>query len=133
MHSIMRHRSHGTRRFPIFLLVVVALVFLAAAAVMLLWNAVLPGIAPVKALTYPQALGLLALCRILFGGFGGRSRGPAAWRGRAHWREKWRGMSEEDRLRFREEWKARCAARKGQGFDRGFSGHDAEGRNASTP
>lgn len=39
--------------------------------VMYLWNAILPELFGWKTITFWQALGLLALCRILFGGFGG--------------------------------------------------------------
>lgn len=38
--------------------------------VRLLWNALLPELFGVPAVTFWQALGLLILCRILFGGFG---------------------------------------------------------------
>lgn len=45
--------------------------------VMALWNAVLPGVfIGVRAIDYRQALGLLVLSRILFGGFRGRGRFP---------------------------------------------------------
>lgn len=40
--------------------------------VMNLWNWLLPPIFGWPAITFWQGLGLLALCRILFGGFGGR-------------------------------------------------------------
>jgi hypothetical protein len=39
-------------------------------AVQLLWNWLLPAIFDVRRVTFWEALGLLALCRILFGGFG---------------------------------------------------------------
>jgi hypothetical protein len=39
--------------------------------VMYLWNAILPDLFGLRTITFWQALGLLALCRILFGGFGG--------------------------------------------------------------
>jgi hypothetical protein len=38
--------------------------------VFLLWNWLMPGIFSLRRLTFWEALGLLALCRILFGGFG---------------------------------------------------------------
>ena len=41
-------------------------------AVKLLWNWLLPPLFGVPELTFWQALGMLALCRILFGGFGGK-------------------------------------------------------------
>jgi hypothetical protein len=42
-----------------------------------LWNALLPGLFSLPQISFWQALGILALARILFGGFGGGgSRGP---------------------------------------------------------
>jgi hypothetical protein len=38
--------------------------------VMLLWNWLAPALFGLRQITFWQALGLLALCRILFGGFG---------------------------------------------------------------
>ncbi len=63
------------------------LVLVAAAAlagvVMLLWNAVMPAVlAGARVMDYWQALGLLVLCRILFGGF----RGGGGWHGT---RKRW--------------------------------------------
>jgi len=59
--------------------------------VMTLWNAILPGLfAGVGRLDYLHALGLLILCRILFGGFRGHGGG------RAHW-GKLKSMTPEER------------------------------------
>jgi hypothetical protein len=94
--------------FPFF---IIAIVLLVGLIVMLLWNAVLPNAIHVSKINYWQALGLLVLCRILFGGFRGRPgyRRPEMWRGRGHeWREKWKNMSDEERMKFREEWRQRC-------------------------
>lgn len=57
--------------------------------VLLLWNWLLPDIFGVRQITFWQALGLLALCRILFGGFGhhGGSSGGAR-RQREWWRKR---------------------------------------------
>jgi hypothetical protein len=52
--------------------------------VMTLWNAVIPGVfVGVRAVDYRQALGLLVLSRLLFGGFRGRGsfRGGRRWQG----------------------------------------------------
>ncbi len=108
----MRYKPDGPRRFLFFILVVAVAIAVAGGAVMLLWNAVLPAVGSVRELDYPQGLGLLLLCRILFGGFG--KRGTRSWGGHrgVQWREKWKGMSDADRTRFREEWKARCAAKR---------------------
>jgi hypothetical protein len=79
---------------------IVALVLVAAAAlgavVMVLWNAVLPALfTGIRPLDYPHALGLLVLCRILFGGLHGRH----GWHGRGHWR-RWHAMTPEEREQF---------------------------------
>jgi len=67
---------------------VLAFVLLGGLAVMLLWNAILPAVLGVSVLNIWQAIGILALSRLLFGGFGG---GP--WRGRRggppHWKNQW--------------------------------------------
>jgi len=76
--------------------------------VMLLWNALMPAIFHLPAITWPQALGLLILCKILFGGF--RGGGP-----RQHWKNKmkqhWMKMSPEEKEKFRQEWMRRCGGR----------------------
>jgi len=63
-------------------------------AVMLLWNALLPSIFALPQIGYLQAVGLLVLVRLLFGGIGGNG-----WHhyhhGRRHkWGEKWRKFDE---------------------------------------
>lgn len=66
--------------------------------VMSLWNAVLPAVAGIHAITFAQALGLLVLSRILFGGLRG-------WGRRGHWRgrmqARWERMTPEEREKFR--------------------------------
>ena len=72
-----------------------------------LWNAILPQVAAVGPLRYWQALGLLLLSRILFGGW----RGRRAHRGGVHWNGKWQHMSEEERERYRSAFRDRCRRR----------------------
>lgn len=51
-----------------------------------------------------QTLGLLVLSKILFSGFGkGRSHDHGRWRG--NWKEKWSGMTPEERERFKQKMK----------------------------
>jgi hypothetical protein len=76
-------------------------------AVMFLWNWLLPVITGLPEITFLQALGLLALSRILFGGFGDMGRmamGGAirsGGRGRANpFREKWETKTDEERKEF---------------------------------
>ena len=68
-------------------------------AVLLLWNWLLPPLFGVPQITFWQALGLLALSRILFGGFGLHSSGRSNFRRRMA--ERWEHMTPEERERFR--------------------------------
>jgi Ca2+/H+ antiporter, TMEM165/GDT1 family len=80
--------------------------------VMSLWNNILVAVTGVKAITFLQALGILLLSKILFGGFGGKG-----WRGSPAWKEKmkqrWDKMTPEEREKFKAEWKNRCGGRWG--------------------
>ncbi|CAG5003896.1 hypothetical protein DYBT9275_03253 [Dyadobacter sp. CECT 9275] len=123
----MKPRQGYRRNFRAFPLFFIAALLALGAIVRLLWNAVLPAIAPVNSISYWQAVGLLALCRILFGNFGNRMGPGAGWRGGpwqrdrlggdhpgfggARWRKKWMTMSDEERKKFREEIRDRCRKR----------------------
>ncbi|CCH02461.1 hypothetical protein FAES_4462 [Fibrella aestuarina BUZ 2] len=97
------------RRFfwiPFFGLLVVSLL---SAVVMWLWNHVLAEVVSVRPVTIWQAAGLLVLSRLLFGGFPGARRGWGAGNHRfgAPWRAKWQQMSDEEKARFKEQWRKR--------------------------
>lgn len=103
---------------------------LAGLVVMLLWNALLPAILGVSTINFGQALGLLVLSRILFGGFGrgGWGRGGPGWRGRANsgranprraeWKEKmterWQNMTPEQREQMKQQWRNGCGDGRGR-------------------
>jgi hypothetical protein len=78
--------------------------------VMFLWNHVLVTVISVSVINFWQAMGILVLSKILFGGFNSRSRCSNCKSG--HWKnemkEKWQGMSEEERDKIKEEWRNRC-------------------------
>ena len=103
---MMRHWIARAIRFVLF-------VFIACAAfglvVMALWNWLMPTLFGLRMITYWQALGLVVLSKILFGGF----RGGYGYRGR--WRrrmmERWSQMTPEDREKFREAIRGRCGNR----------------------
>ncbi len=82
--------------------------------VMSLWNAILPAVLGVKAISFIQALGILLLSKILFGGFGG-GRHKGSWRNKEKWMEmkdKFAGMTPEEREKFKTGWKDKCGSRK---------------------
>jgi hypothetical protein len=76
--------------------------------VKLLWNWLLPALFQLPAITFWQALGLLALCRILFGGFG-FGGGSRRWN-RRRMAERWEQMTPEERERFRQGFQGRCGS-----------------------
>jgi len=88
----------------------IALGTLAAAVfsfvVMSLWNWLMPALFGLHAVTYWQALGLLVLSKLFFGGFRGRSGPPMFWRRRMM--ERWEQMTPEEREKFRESLKGGC-------------------------
>lgn len=65
--------------------------------VMSLWNTLLPAITGLHTITFVQAVGLLLLSRILFGGL--RRRGHGHWRQRM--RDRWEHMTPEQREQLR--------------------------------
>ena len=70
-----------------------------------LWNWLLPTLFGWPALTFWQALGLLALCRILFGRFGGRGFRRGYYRRRM---ARFEAMTPEERERFRQRMGGGC-------------------------
>jgi hypothetical protein len=70
-----------------------------------LWNYLMPGLFGLRTLTFWQAVGLIVLGRLLFGGFGPRF-GGGPWR--RHMRGRWEQMTPEEREKFREGMRAKC-------------------------
>jgi len=83
--------------------------------VMWLWNAVLVQVLHVGIINFPQALGILLLSKILFGGFRGAHWGRHKWREKMH--DRWEKMTPEDREKFKQEWQNRCGRRFGRRFE----------------
>jgi len=86
--------------------VVVAFLALVGLVVMLLWNSLVPELFHGPLLGYWQALGMLVLSRLLFGGLRGRGWN-GHWRQRM-WRERWEQMTPEERARVHEHVQRRC-------------------------
>ncbi len=77
-------------------LLILAAIAVLGYVVMLLWNAVVPGVfSGIRTVNYRQALCLLVLSRILFGGFRGRGGLPGR-----RW-QRLESLTPEERARFR--------------------------------
>jgi hypothetical protein len=89
---------------PLAILGMLVFIAIGAAVVRLLWNWLLPPLLGWPQITFWQALGLLALCRILFGGFGLHGSGRSGIRRRMEERmaERCEHMTPEERERFRQ-------------------------------
>jgi hypothetical protein len=85
-----------------------------------LWNWLLPPLFGWHQITFWQALGILALSRILFGGFGGHSSYRSVMRRRVADRmaDRWEHMTPEEQERLRQGLRGRC----------GFSPPTSEGK-----
>src|SRR5574341_689870 len=66
--------DHKTKRIlvfaPLAILGIALFIFIGGSIVMALWNSLLPPLFGLPVISFWQALGILLLCRILFGGFG---------------------------------------------------------------
>jgi hypothetical protein len=91
---------------PLVILAFLAFIAIGGEVVRQLWNWLLPPLFGWRHITFWQALGLLALCRILFGGLGMRGSGRSSSR-RRMW-ERWEQMTPEERERFRQGMRERC-------------------------
>lgn len=85
---------------PLAIAGMVGFVALGGVIVRELWNWLLPGLFGWSAITFWQALGLLLLCRILFGGHGFLGRGGSGFRRRRN--DRCGHMTPEERARVRD-------------------------------
>lgn len=102
---------------PLAILGMLLFAFIGGEVVKLLWNWLLPPLFGFPQVTFWQALGLLVLCRILFGGFGrhGGSRSNI----RRRMEERWESMTPEERERFRQRMRERWGFRPSPGESQG--------------
>ncbi len=92
-----------------FVAFVIAAAALFGFVTMHLWNWLTPGLFGWKLIGFWQAVGLVVLSRILFGGFRGRPGGGRHWRNRMA--ERWEKMTPEEREKFRDGMRGRCGHR----------------------
>jgi len=91
---------------PLAILGMLLFAFIGGEIVLHLWNWLMPPLFGWHELNFWQALGLLALCRILFGGFGWhRARG---FRFNGGMGGRFGRMSPEERDRFRQSVREHC-------------------------
>jgi hypothetical protein len=102
-------RRHRFLRVLKFLVIAPVALALFGFVTMHLWNWLLPGLFGLKMIGFWQAIGIVVLTRILFGGFHGRP-GGRHWRGRMA--ERWEQMTPEEREKFREGMRRRCGNRE---------------------
>lgn len=96
---------------PLALLAIALLIAIGGEIVMLLWNWLAPAVFGWRAITFWQALGILVLCRILFGGHMWRNQGRRmSGEMRRRMQERWEAMTPEERERFRQGTRGRCGA-----------------------
>jgi Ca2+/H+ antiporter, TMEM165/GDT1 family len=93
-------------------LAIALFIWLGGELVMHLWNWLLPTLFGWRQITFWQAVGLLALCRILFGGLGSHgshgSRSNMRRRIAQRMDERWERMTPEEREKSRQSWRSRC-------------------------
>jgi hypothetical protein len=99
------------RKFFAKALLLVLIIALLGWIVMGLWNWIIPTlVVNAHAIDYPRAIGLLVLCRILFGGF----RGHGGCHKARQWRD-WQQMTQQERDRLRNDSSSSSHLNEGAG------------------
>ncbi len=99
---------------PLAILGILLFIAIGGEVVLQLWNWLLPPLFGWRQITFWQAIGILALSRILFGGFGGHGSYRSNFRRRMADRmsdrmaNRWEHMTPEERERFRQGMRERC-------------------------
>jgi hypothetical protein len=92
---------------PLAIVGIALFVLIGGEIVMRLWNWLMPALFGWRTITFWQALGLLVLCRILFGGWHARGGGHRS-RFQRRMAERWEQMTPEEREKFRQSFRGRC-------------------------
>jgi len=103
-----RGKSFWIKRAIFIPIAIAAGITLFGFIVMHLWNCILPGVIGVTTITFWQALGILVLAKILFGGMHGAHGHCRSHLHGPEMRHKWMHMSAEEREKMKAEWKDRC-------------------------
>ncbi len=98
----MQHRRNKIWKIIFFIPMLLIGILFMSLLVMLLWNAILPTVLGVKAISFMQAAGIFILSKILFGFQGGRGQ---------NWKRgikgNWQNLTLEEKEKVKAEWKDR--------------------------
>jgi hypothetical protein len=113
--NCLSDKTHCKAKFLKIALMVIAGIAALGWVVMLLWNWLMPELfLGAKQISYLQALGVLLLSKILFGGFRGGRHGR--WHEN---RQRWESMTPEEREQLKSQYKGRwgnwCGSHKSDG------------------
>ena len=89
---------------PLAILGALGFAAVSAVIVLKLWNWLLPSLFGWREITFWQAVGILILTKILFGGFRGRTHSNRRFFGSGQWER----MSPDEKEAFRERMRSRC-------------------------
>ena len=101
-----RGKGYWIKRAIFIPIAIAAGVFIFGSVAMLLWNNLLPALFGISTITFWQAIGLLILSKILFGGFRG-GHGHHRFQGRSP-HSRWMHLTAEEKEKMKSEWKGRC-------------------------
>ncbi|MGH9502042.1 MAG: hypothetical protein ACRD20_04245 [Terriglobales bacterium] len=99
-------RKHWIVRRLKFALFAILFLTVSSFVVMSLWNWLMPALFGWHVIGFWQALGILILSKILFGGF--RGGPPRNWYWRRRMIERYEHMTPEEREQFRNNMRGRC-------------------------
>jgi hypothetical protein len=102
------HPKFWIKKIIGFIICVLVFGALLGYVVMSLWNSVAVDVLHLPVISFWQAVGLLILSKILFGGIHGWGGGRSGdWKNEM--KEKWHNMTPEEREKIKQEWRNRCS------------------------
>ncbi|MCX6232018.1 MAG: hypothetical protein NTZ33_10795 [Bacteroidetes bacterium] len=102
-----RGKAHRGWKIVFIPMAVAAGIFVFGTIVMYLWNNVLHAVTGVGIVSFWQALGILILAKILFGGFNGMHKHHKCHSEMHDMHHKWMKLSPEEREKLKAEWESR--------------------------
>ncbi len=105
------HQSPNALKLKFALLLILA-AFIFGWVIMLLWNWLMPYLFDARIINYWQALGLLVLCKILFGGIRKGGWNQRNYNYKDYWKkgmeERMKSMTPEEREKFKKDFYEKC-------------------------